>query len=151
MDNRADQAIAKLNDLIETCRDGERGFREAAEHVRDGQVKRLFDGYSQQRRTFAGELEEEVRRLGGEPEKGGSVAGAMHRGWMETKGALTGDDDAALVSEAERGEDTALRRYQEALDTELPQEIRARVQRQYTEVRQAHDRVRALEKSMKPE
>lgn len=147
MREREDQALSTLNELIETCRDGERGFREAAEQVRDGRVKELFDGYSKQRQAFASELEQEVRRLGGEPERGGTVSGGMHRRWMEVKGAVTGNDDKALVSEAERGEDVALRRYQDALNAELPSPIRTTVQRQYTEVRQAHDRVRALERN----
>ena len=151
MDRRDDEALSTLNDLIETCRDGERGFREAAEHLRDGRVRELFDGFSRQRREFASELEQELRRLGGEPPAGGTVTGAMHRGWMDVKSAVTGRDDKALVSEAERGEDAALRRYQDALNTELPRPVRSTVQRQYTEVRQAHDRVRALERAFEHE
>lgn len=147
MQGRNDEVLSKLNDLIETCRDGERGFREAAEHVRDGQAKRLFDECARQRGAFAGELAQEVRRLGGEPQTGGTIGGAAHRGWMDVKGAITGNDDKAVIAEAERGEDVALRRYQDALDAELPAPIRSTIQRQYTEVRQAHDRVRALERA----
>lgn len=146
---RNDEVVSKLNDLIETCRDGERGFREAAEHVRDGRVKQLFDQYARQRQSFASELAQEVRGLGGEPETGGSTGGAAHRAWMDVKGAVTGNDDKALIAEAERGEDEALRRYQDALNADLPASIRPTIQRQYTEVRQAHDQVRALERAFK--
>ncbi len=149
--DRNDEIVSKLNELIETCRDGERGFREAAEHLHDGRARELFGQYSRQREIFAGELAQEVRRLGGEPEKGGTTGGAAHRTWMDLKGAVTGNDDKALISEAERGEDVALRRYQDALNSDLPPGIRPTVQRQYTEVRQAHDQVRALERAFKGE
>lgn len=151
MDRRDDRVLSALNELIETCRDGEYGFRHAADHVRSGEVKELFQGYATQRRHFAGELEEEVRRLGGEPEKGGSTSGALHRGWMDVKDAVAMNDDQAVVAEAERGEDVALQRYREALDGGLPPPARTTVQRQFSEVRQAHDRVRALERSLKGE
>ena len=151
MNQPADEAISKLNDLIETCRDGERGFREAAEHVQDQQAKRLFDRFAQQRHDFASELGQELRRMGAEPSEGGSVSGALHRGWMNVKDALSGGGDRAIVAEAERGEDAAVDRYQEALNADLTTPVRATVQRQYTEVRQAHDHVRALEKAMENE
>src|SRR5215210_4857326 len=102
MDN--DKTISTLNDLIETCKDGEEGFRTAAEGVTDLQVKALFSEYSRQRAEMARELQEEVRRLGGSPEKSGSVSGSAHRGWINIKSAVTGKDPQAIVSEAERGE-----------------------------------------------
>lgn len=148
MAERDDKAVSQLNELIETCRDGERGFREAADGARNPQIKQLFNGYADQRRSFASELSSEVRRLGGEPEQGGSVAGALHHGWMNVKEAITGKDDKQIVAEAERGEDVAVRSYQEALNADLPPPVRSTVQRQFVEVRQVHDRVRDLERSL---
>ncbi len=152
MNQPADEAISKLNGLIETCRDGEYGFREAARHVHDDQAKQVFDRYAQQRHDFASELGQELRRMGAEPREGGTVSGSLHRGWMTVKDAVTGGgNDHAIVAEAERGEDTALERYQDALNADLPTPVRSTVQRQYTEVRQAHDHVRALEKALERE
>lgn len=141
-----DAVISTLNNLIETCRDGQNGFQSAAEGVKDSELKQLFYKYSQQRAGFVGELQGEVRRLGGDPENSGSVAAALHRGWIDIKSAVTGGDDKAIIAECERGEDSAVSNYREALDADLPAAIRSVVERQSTEVKKAHDQVRSLEK-----
>ena len=139
----AESPVETLNELIHTCRDGEQGFRSAAENVKDPKVRALFSDYARERATFANELKEEVARLGGAPDEGGSVSGAMHRGWMDVKGAVTGRDDASILNEAERGEDVAVETYRSALTQPLPQSSKTLVERQYTHVKEAHDRVRA--------
>src|SRR5690349_7368814 len=104
-----------LNDLIETCKDGEKGFRDAAEAVKGSDLKALFRDYSDQRRRFASELQREVAKLGTTPEKSGSATGALHRGWINLKAAITGKDEGAIVAECERGEDAAKAAYAKAL------------------------------------
>src|SRR5436309_6642320 len=123
MDN--DSVISTLNNLIETCKDGQNGFREAADGVKNGELKTLFLAYSQQRAQFAGELQNEVLRLGGDPEKTGSVAATLHSGWIDSKSAVTGEDEGAVITECERGEDSAVRNYEDALKEDLPANIRS--------------------------
>ncbi len=142
----ADKVVAILNGLIETCRDGENGFKTAADGLQDPKIKSLFQQYSRQRAEMARELQDEVRRLGGDPEQRGSVAGAMHRGWIDIKSIVTGRDDNAIVAEAERGEDSAKRMYEDALQAALYTQTLALVREQSMKVHDAHDRVRALEK-----
>ena len=148
MATKNDNVIATLNNLIETCKDGQNGFQAAADGVKNGDLKTLFHTYSQQRAAFVGELQNEVRRLGGDPEKTGSFAATLHRGWIDIKSAVTGEDEAAVISECERGEDSAKRNYEDALgDENLPGDIRTIVERQYAQVKEAHDRIRSLEKA----
>jgi uncharacterized protein (TIGR02284 family) len=147
MANDNAQVISTLNNLIETCKDGENGFRTAADGVENSELKTLFLTYSQQRAQFAAELQTEVRNLGGDPEDTGSVAASLHRGWINIKSVVTGEDEGAIISECERGEDSAVRNYKDALNENLPANIQATVQRQYTQVKEAHDRIRALEKA----
>jgi uncharacterized protein (TIGR02284 family) len=142
-----DKVISILNDLIETCRDGQEGFRAAAEAVKNSELKTLFSRYSQQRGQFVTELQNEVRRLGGDPEKSGTAAGALHRGWMNIKSAVTGGDERAIISECERGEDSAVKAYENALKETLPANVRSIVERQFREIKQAHDRIRSLERA----
>jgi uncharacterized protein (TIGR02284 family) len=145
MDNQNDKAISVLNDLIETCKDGQEGFRTAAEAVKDSHLRTLFNEFSQQRAQFAGQLQAEVTLLGQDPEKSGSVSGSLHRGWINLKSAVTGGSDAAIISECERGEDSAKTAYKDALEENLPANIRSIVERQYMQVKETHDRVRSLE------
>src|SRR5215216_265390 len=114
-----EEVVSTLNSLIETCRDGEEGFRTAAEGVKDAELRELFQGYARQRAGFAGELQDEVRRLGGDPERSGSLVASLHRGWMDLRTALEGGDRRAIAGECERGEDVALGTYRAALDTDM--------------------------------
>ena len=139
-----DNAVSVLNNLIETCKDGEEGFKLAAEGLTSAGIKTKFLDYSRQRAQMARELQDEVRRLGGDPEKKGSVAGTMHRGWLNIRSIVSGKDDHAIVAEAERGEDVAKGVYDAALKEPLPQSAQTLIQQQAAKVRQAHDDVRNI-------
>jgi uncharacterized protein (TIGR02284 family) len=71
----------------------------------------------------------------------------VHRGWINIKAAVTGKDEGAIISECERGEDVAKRNYQHALEQTLPSDVRLLIERQYMQVKDAHDHVRSLEKA----
>jgi uncharacterized protein (TIGR02284 family) len=136
--------ISWLNDLIETCKDAEQGFRDAADAVARQELKELLNEYARQRSQFATELQNQVIRLGGDPQKTGSVSGSFHRGWINLKAAITGKDEHAILSEAERGEDAAVKNYQEALAQDLPDDLRSVVEKQYRQVLDAHNKIRSL-------
>jgi uncharacterized protein (TIGR02284 family) len=144
----ASEAVSTLNNLIETLKDGKNGFETAASDVSDANVKQAFTEFAQQRARLAGELQAEVRKLGGDPETSGSAAAAAHRGWINIKSAL-GGGEKAILSEAERGEDVAVKSFEKALNENLPADVAGVVRRQYGEVKQAHDRVRDLRDSWK--
>jgi len=139
-----DDVISTLSGLIETCKDGQNGFKEAAEGVERSDLKSLFYEFSQQRAQFAGELQSLVQTLGGDPEKTGSVAAAIHRGWINIKSAVTGKDEGAILRECERGEDSAKNTYKKALEEALPANVTETIQTQYTAVQAAHDRIKSL-------
>ncbi|HEX8558974.1 MAG TPA: PA2169 family four-helix-bundle protein [Pyrinomonadaceae bacterium] len=141
------EVVSTLNNLVQTCLDGQEGFRTAAGGVGRAELKEFFEGCSRQRGGFAGELQDEVRRLGGEPAEAGSITASLHRGWMGLRAALEGGDDAAVLKECERGEEAALANYRAALGVDLPAAVRSLVERQFAEVRKAHDRVLGLERA----
>ncbi len=139
-----DEAISTLNNLIETLKDGVEGFRTAADGVTNAELKTLFNSYSQQRSQFSSELQGEVRGLGGDPETTGSVVATLHRGWINIKSTVTGTDEHAVLAECERGEDSAVHNYQDAMKEDLPANIASLIQRQYGQIKEAHDRIRSL-------
>lgn len=144
-----DDVISTLNGLIETCKDGQQGFSDSAEGVERSDLKSFFYEASQQRSQFAGELQSLVRELGGDPENSGSFAGTLHRGWINIKSAVTGKDEKAILNEAERGEDAAIKAYKDALDQNLPANVSTVVQNQYSQVQATHDKTKSLRDSQK--
>lgn len=140
-----DAMASTLNQLIQTCKDGESGFRTAAEGVDDCNLKHLFESYSQQRAEFAAELQLEVERLAHTPTDHGHAVAALHRGWMNIKALVTGRDEGAIISECERGEDLAVQAYEHALGTNLAPDLKAVVDRQLLKIKEAHDQIRSLE------
>jgi uncharacterized protein (TIGR02284 family) len=140
---------ALLNELIETSHDGEKGYAKAAKEMPDPTLKAVLVEGAMRCREGARELEERVRGLGLEPETGGSVSAALHRGWIDVKTAVSSRDARAILEECERGEDYAKARYAQVLkDDDLDPELREVVARQYEGVLQNHARVKQLRDSL---
>src|SRR5690606_24311695 len=138
------ETISVLNDLIETSKDGEKGFRECAEDLKRADLKTTMMQRSQDCASAAAELQQLVRSRGGEPVTRSSVGGGVSTRWTGLKWMVTGKDDEAILNECERGEDVALKSYRKALDKDLPADIRVVVQRQFQGVQRNHDQVKAL-------
>jgi len=139
-----------IDNLIETLKDGQEGFKQAAESVKDPQLKSLFNEYSQQRARFAVELRSKAQSPDERDSKiSGSAAGALHRGWINLKSAITQGDDHAILAECERGEDSAVEEFRKALNDGLSAPVQEIVSRQYAEIKQAHDRVKQLRDATK--
>lgn len=148
--DRQEDVIDTLNDLLESCRDGEYGFRASAEQAKSQDIKTVLLKHSSECAEAARELEQEVLRRGGKPAEGGTAAGALHRGWVAVRTALTSYDDKAVLEECERGEDTALSRYRKALKNEsLPADVRTLIDRQMQGAKRNHDQVKALRDAFK--
>src|ERR687887_1942930 len=97
------EIMSVIDELIETLKDGQEGFKQAAESVSDPKLKSLFRDYSDQRSRFATALQSEARRHGEtDPETSSSATGALHRGWINLKSAITGGDQRAILAECER-------------------------------------------------
>lgn len=139
--------IDALQDLVECCKDGEYGFRACAEQAKRQDLKSMFLQRADDCRNGAQQLNEQIRSLGGKVEDSGSAMGAVHRGWVSVKTALTGYDDKAVLNEAERGEDNALARYRKALKQPLPENVKQMVEKQYQGVQKNHDQVKMLRDS----
>lgn len=141
----ADKNISVLNDLIEVSRDGEQGFLKAAEDAQNPELKSLFTSRATEIAAGVRELQAQVAALGGKPEEHGSVAGALHRGWVSLRTAVADRNDLAILEETEKGEDVAKKKYADALqETELSFDVRALVERQHQGVLRNHDLIRDL-------
>ena len=139
-----DDVIGTLNDLIETCKDGEEGFRTCADAVKNPQLKIFFEQKAERCRIGAQQLQQKVRDLGGDPERSSSMSGQLHRFWVNIRSSIAGMDEHAILDECERGEDAAKRAYEDALQEDLPADVRTLIGKQYREVKMNHDGVRDM-------
>ena len=114
-----------------------RGFRLTADHVGSRDLKDFFSDTARQRERFAAELLPYAQRLGGGQDAEGTALGAVHRGWMKVKDAISNYDEDAVIVEAIRGEGAAANTYAEAVMGVLPPDARPIIDRQYEQIRNA--------------
>jgi len=140
------EVISILSDLVETCKDGEECFRNGADHIANSEFRRLFSIFAQQRSQFVQELQAEIHRLGGDADKVVGIGGKLHRTWMNLKSAVP-RDEASIISECQREEESAVNDYQEALKADLPLDVQYVIKRQYMDIKDAYDRIRILQRA----
>jgi uncharacterized protein (TIGR02284 family) len=143
-----DDSIAVLNDLIATSEDGVNDFRSCANAVKNSEAKAFFNDRVRLIQRGLTELQNEVRRLGGHPERHETASGSTRRTSMDLESTLAGTkDDGAVLSECARAEEAAVKKYQDALEQDLSPEVRDIVERQLGGVLENRDRVRSLRDS----
>lgn len=137
-------SVSILNELIQVTKDSEEGFRTAVNNVKDDYLKQIFTDKANSCKSAISDLQDKVLEMNGDPQESGSLLGAMHRGWVNIKGALTGKDDHAILVECERGEDVIKAAYAKALESDLDVNIRPLIEKQYAGVKKDHDLIRDL-------
>lgn len=139
-----DEVISLLNALIETSKDGEQGFVTCAENLKSPQLKANLTQRAEECADAATQLQDLVQALGGEPGQSASLVGEMHRRWIDIKAAVSGKNEKTILKECVRGEEVAVKNYQDALKEDLPTEVRAVLERQYEGVERNYEQVKIL-------
>src|SRR5256885_8025909 len=135
-------AISTLNTLIATTIDSITGYEDSAQNIDNERFREVFRRRANERQDIVEQLRAEVRRLGGDPEDGGSFLGKAHQRFQDLKAAITGRDEKAIIDEVERGEDYLKSKFEAALkDGTLSGDTRAAVERCYQSVRAGHDQI----------
>jgi uncharacterized protein (TIGR02284 family) len=116
MSHNQDLRVDHLNHLTAINRDAEGGFRAGAETIQNSELETLFAGFARRHAKFATELREEITRIGGTVTDAGTIGGALHKGWMELKSALSGHSSAAVLGSCESGEESAEIAYNDVCD-----------------------------------
>ncbi len=143
----ADVKVAK--DLVETLKDGQKGFAASAEKLTDSERPEwagTMRRFEQQRATFAQEIVGLGHEYGDDVDESGSALAAAHRGWLSLKDALTGDKPSGVLDAAVSGDNHTVSEYEKALqEDDLSDGFRAVIQRQHGEIVAARDEVKGLQ------
>lgn len=140
-----DEAMTK--DVMETLEDGQDGYSKGADkldELTEPALVATFRELAAQRTTFADELQGMAKAYGDDPDRSGSTAAAVHRGWMTLKEALSSSDAKAILDVAEQGDNHAIGVYEKALDADISAGLRDVLDRQVSDIRAARDRVAGL-------
>ena len=136
------------NDLVEINKTATKGYQEAAEGVTNPQLKSELGRLSQQRAQFASELSQHASQFGINAQDDSTIEGALtdaaaavHRGWINLKSAITGQDDSAILGECETGDATALKAYETALSANLPAQAKSVIEQQRSQILNAKNMV----------
>ena len=137
-----------ITDLVQTLEDSRKGFADAATRLaEDGnaQLARRFEDFSEQRARLSAELRSFASAKGMSIDEDGSLAGALHRGWIGLKDALTGEDADAIVEAARRGEEHAVQEFEKAIGSDdLPEELEGTVRAQLSTIEETRDTVSSM-------
>ena len=146
MSQYTDKVGSRLNDLLEKNYDAEKGFKKASENAKHAGLKSYFRNKAQERYDFGHQIKSEIKNLGEDPDKGGSVTGAAHRTWMEVKSWFSADSDESMLEEAIRGEKASVEEYQEVLnETTLPASTKSVLTTQKNTIEHGLSNIKRLE------
>jgi uncharacterized protein (TIGR02284 family) len=149
-DDNHSGTISTLNTLIATTIDSVTGYEDSAKNIHDERLREVFRSRADERQRVVEDLRSEVRRLGGDPEDGGSFLGKAHQRFEDLKAAVTGRDEKAIINEVERGEDYLKEKWQAALQSdELKGESHELVERNYQSIKAGHDQISQLKHGFK--
>lgn len=142
--------VDDLNDLVKINNDRIQGYEKAVEDTEDAQLDDLFRHYIIQSQNFRSQLAEHIVRIDGlavSDATSTDVSSKVHRAWIDIKAAVTGKDLSTVLSSVEFGENAAVEAYQDAIEKDhIPAYIKEDLQKQLTELKQAHDKIIALKK-----
>ncbi len=117
MDN--EKTIDVLNSIIQINNDRIEGYETASKETEDAELKNLFASFIDSSEQCKNDLEEEVKKLGGEPTESTRTTGKFFRVWMDVKATLTSNDSKAILNSCEYGENAAQDAYVSVLTDEL--------------------------------
>lgn len=141
------QIAEVLNDLILINNDRIEGYEKALRELdtMDIELGAIFRRFIVQSENLRTTLQDEVKMLGEDIETGTTTSGKIYRAWMDVKATFSGNDRQTALNNCEFGEDAAQRAYESAEQTEeLPTSIINLIREQKTELKTAHDHIKAL-------
>ena len=141
----AADVVQSLTVLARLCRDSAIDYQVAAEKADTRKTRRVCAGKAVERTGMLREIEDALRQAGGQPPAQGTAAAAAFRDWFSVKAQLTpGRSVVPLLEECERAEDEAKAAFEAVLHSDLPENLRGLIERQYALVLSTHGQIRAL-------
>lgn len=134
---RSERTLEVLNSLVKNCIQTEESYRNAAEQIRDENLKQIFIIHAYQKAEYAAKLKAEIKRLGGTVNKVDNEKTAFEP--LETLEAI-----ADLINNCELKEARAVKNYEIAMNEDILWEVIPIVSRQYLETQESYNQIKYL-------
>ena len=111
------QLIDKLHDLLSKNYDAEKGYKRALRNTENPRLLAFLKKQAFLHARFATEFEGHLHSLNDRPVELTTLAGSLHRVWIDLRSAVNNSADDAVLEECLRGEKAGIREYEEKLKT----------------------------------
>lgn len=122
--------LDNINNVLSHLYDSVNGLRECAEQSKAPSFKQTLLDVVLDRQQFIDEIKSELDLPSEEFVTHGSVAGPLHRLYIDLKALVTSGDAEAINKEIKRGDDKLIGAYQEAIDDEENELVKNLLSRQ---------------------
>jgi uncharacterized protein (TIGR02284 family) len=144
--DQTDEAVDTLHELLHFVNDRIAGYEHAVAESKDPELRGYYKQLVSQSQRFANDLNDHLRRQGEDRETATTAKGKLYRSWMDTKAAITGTDEKAILGSNIYGEEWALKAYEDALsDQTLTGTLRLEVERQYEHSQKTYKKLQKLQ------
>ena len=138
--------ISVLQSIIKKNYDARKGYKRAMVEAKDPALKIFLQQQARQRSNFTTAIDQEIRNLGNTPKEGGSIAGTLHRAWIDIKTLVAGNDDEIVLKEVIRGEKAKVSEYKGVMkQNTLAPQINSMLRSQLSDIKSTLNHVKALE------
>lgn len=114
--NPLESDVDKLNFLLRMEHNAVSGYEHAIDDVDDDTLKSHFETYRQAHQERGTRLSNMITAMNGKPVEGGSIAGALHRNWLDVKAAAAADTAEAVLKAVSFGERNLDEAYEDLLE-----------------------------------
>lgn len=147
--NKTNQLISSLNHLLTRHHDATKGYQEVQEKVDNKAFTKIFSDLVFARKSFARDIEIEIRMMGYTPNNRSSFEGDLHRTWIRLKDLFVDGDEEAILAEVIRGEEYLLKAYVDMLRMKnLSDDLHKKLEKQYNIIQTDVNRMKTMHETM---
>lgn len=137
-----EEMVARLSKLITLNKDSAKGFIRAENDAESESLSDWFNRLAGERAELVDDLQKAIGGLGAEADEEASAAGALARGWLNIKSAMTIEHDktdAIILADRLDHEEEVLEAYEEMQPGAYPQTVAALLQKQTAYIRDVRE------------
>ncbi|HAP95666.1 ferritin-like domain-containing protein [Epilithonimonas hominis] len=140
--------VSTLNDLLQITNDRIEGFNKVEDKVWEKypNLKSDYNNMVDQSQKMRLELKSLISERNGDADDSTTVAGGLHRTWIDVKNAFSSDNAESTLENVTFGENAAIEAYEKALDSgDLCPESSRVVQDQLHSLKASYEKFKNLE------